>query len=49
MTPEEASSLLRSVETRAIEHTILLTRINRWVALIAVCAVLTVLLLFFRK
>lgn len=48
MTPDEAAALVRSLENRAIEHTILLTRILRFTALIAACAVIGVLIALFR-
>jgi hypothetical protein len=48
MTPDEAAAIVRSLETRSIEHTILLTRILKCTAVIAACSLFGVLILFFK-
>lgn len=48
MTPDEAATLIRSIEARAIEHTLLLTMIAKAAVLTAVCAVLITLIVLFR-
>lgn len=48
MTPDEASRIIRSIEDRAIEHTVLLKLIAKAAVLTAACAVIVTVVSFFR-
>lgn len=48
MTPDEAAKIVRSLEHRAIEHTVLLKLIAKAAVLTAACAVIVTVVSFFR-
>jgi len=48
MTPDEASRIIRSIEDRAIEHTLLLKLIAKAAVLTAACAVIVAIAAIFR-
>ena len=48
MTPDEASRIIRSIEDRTIEHTLLLKLIAKAAVLTAACAVIATLMVIFH-